>query len=215
MPRFQKQFIENLEFTGGLAVKYEPSRIIANPAHQELATGQIIGKRFHSAPVLRLSDAKPLHLGHVAEADGRWRLYAFAGQDDVGAKGNAIERLCSWLENDSASPVQRFTRKDEDIDALFDLRAVFQQDFKSLNYEDMPSLLRPAKGRYGLRDFEKVFCVDHKLGDDIYDMRGIDRASGCLIIVRPDQYVAHILPLDAFDDLAAFFDEILTPQDHP
>lgn len=212
MPRFQKQFIENLEFTGGLAVQYDPSRIIAAPGHQQLATGQIIGKRFHSAPVLRVTDAKPLHLGHVAEADGRWRLYAFAGQDDAGTAGGAIHRLCSWLENDPASPVQRFTRRDEDVDALFDLRAVFQQDFKSLNYEEMPTLLRPAKGRYGLRDFEKVFCVDHKLGDDIYDMRGIDRTGGCLIVVRPDQYVAHILPLDAFTDLAAFFDEIFEPQ---
>lgn len=63
-----------------------------------------------------------------------------------------------------------------------------------------------------MRDFEKVFCVDHKLGHDIYDMRGIDRTRGCMIIVRPDQYVAHILPSDAHDALAAFFNAILTPQ---
>ena len=211
MPRFQKQFIENLEFTGGLAVRYDPSHIIAEPKHQGLAKGQVIGKRFHSAPVLRLSDAKPLHLGHVAEADGRWRIYAFAAQDDVGTEGGAIHRLCSWLENDTASPVRRFTRKDEDIDGLIDLRVVFQQNFKSLNYEEMPSLLRPAKGRYGLRDSEKVFCVDHKLGDDIYEMRGVDRTTGCMIVVRPDQYVAHVLPLDAFDALSEFFDGVLTP----
>ncbi|MGH1370146.1 MAG: FAD-binding monooxygenase [Maritimibacter sp.] len=213
MPRFQKQFIENLEFTGGLAVRYDPSRIIADSKHQQLAKGLTIGKRFHSAPVLRLSDAKPLHLGHVAEADGRWRLYAFAGQDDTGTPGGAIHRLCTWLESDPASPVQRFTRKSEDVDGLIDLRAVFQQDFKSLNYEAMPSLLRPAKGSYGLRDFEKVFCVDHKLGDDIYDMRGIDQTKGCMIVVRPDQYVAHILPLDAFDDLTPFFDGVFKPRD--
>ena len=212
MPRFQKQFIENLEFTGGLAVRYDPSAIIAKPTHQHLATGQVIGKRFHSAPVLRLSDAKPLHLGHVAEADGRWRIYAFAGQNDDGTAGGAIHRLCSWLESGPASPLQRFTRKDEDIDALMDLRAVFQQEFRSLNFGEMPSLLRPAKGRFGLRDFEKVFGVDHKKGDDIYDMRGIDRESGCMIVVRPDQYVAHILPLGAFSDLTAFFDEIFEPR---
>jgi len=117
---------------------------------------------------------------------------------------------CSAIDT---SPVLTFTRQGEDIDGLIDLRAVFQQDFRSLNYEDMPTFLRPAKGRYGLRDFEKVFCVDHKLGDDIYDMRGIDRTTGCMIVVRPDQYVSHILPLDAFDDLTAFFDGIFEPQD--
>lgn len=208
MPRFQKQFIENLEFTGGLAVHYEPSAIVAQPIHQQLATGQIIGKRFHSAPVVRLADAKSMQLGAVADADGRWRIYAFAGLDDSGHNGGTIHKLCNFLDADTASPVRRFTRKDEDPDALIDIRAIFQQDFKSLNYEDMPALLRPAKGRYGLRDFEKVFCVDHKSGHDIYDMRGIDRNGGCMVVVRPDQYVAHILPLDTFSDLSEFFNGI-------
>ncbi|WP_439118468.1 FAD-dependent monooxygenase [Marivita sp.] len=213
MPRFQKQFIENLEFTGGLAVHYDPSNLIASPEHQHLATGQIIGKRFHSAPVLRLADAKLLQLGHIAEADGRWRLYAFAGMDDTGQDTGAIATLCTWLETDPHSPLRRFNRKGEDIDALIDLRAIFQQEFTKLNYEDMPSLLRPAKGRYGLRDFEKVFCVDHKLGQDIFEMRGIHRNNGCMILVRPDQYVAHILPLDAFNALARFCTDIFLLND--
>jgi phenol 2-monooxygenase len=37
-------------------------------------------------------------------------------------------------------------------------------------------------------------------------MRGIDRKRGCMVVVRPDQYVAHVLPLDGFELLAAFFD---------
>jgi phenol 2-monooxygenase len=37
-------------------------------------------------------------------------------------------------------------------------------------------------------------------------MRGIDRARGCMVVVRPDQYVAHVLPLDAYVELAAYFD---------
>lgn len=213
MPRFQKQFIENLEFTGGLAVHYDPSNLIAAPEHQHLATGQIIGKRFHSAPVLRLADAKPLQLGHIAGADGRWRLYAFAGMDDTGQVTGAIATLCTWLETDPHSPLRRFNRKGEDIDALIDLRAIFQREFTTLNYEEMPSLLRPAKGRYGLRDFEKVFCVDHKLGQDIFEMRGIQRNNGCMILVRPDQYVAHTLPLDAFNALARFCNDIFLPND--
>ena len=69
----------------------------------------------------------------------------------------------------------------------------------------MPALLLPAKGRSGLRDYEKMFCPDLKNGDDIIDMRGIDRERAALVIVRPDQYVAHVLPLDAHGELAAFF----------
>jgi phenol 2-monooxygenase (NADPH) len=29
-------------------------------------------------------------------------------------------------------------------------------------------------------------------------------------VVRPDQYVAHVLPLDGFEPLAAFFDGFMT-----
>jgi phenol 2-monooxygenase len=36
-------------------------------------------------------------------------------------------------------------------------------------------------------------------------MRGIDRSRGCIVIVRPDQYVGHVLPLDAYAELAAYF----------
>lgn len=204
MPRVQKQFIENLEFTGGLAVHYMPSALIGVDTHQALAQGQVIGRRFHSAPVVRVADAMQMQLGHVAEADGRWRIYAFAGEDP-----SAIYRLADWLGSDAASPLVRYTRCDEDIDGLIDLRAVFQQTFDQLAYEEMPALLKPAKGRYGLQDHEKVFCVDHKGAGDIFDMRGIDRARGCMVVVRPDQYVAHVLPLDGVAELAAFFDGFL------
>ncbi|NVO24324.1 FAD-binding monooxygenase [Donghicola mangrovi] len=208
IPRFQKQFIENLEFTGGLAVKYDPSDLVSTAAHQDLATGMPIGKRFHSAPVVRLADAMQMQLGHVAEADARWRLYAFGGRNDT-SEGGAIHDLADWLAHDPASPIVRTRRAGEDIDALIDVRAIFQQTFDQLAFENMPALLKPEKGRYGLCDHEKVFCTDHKGLGDIYDMRGIDRENGCLIVVRPDQYVAHILPLDGYAELAAFFAPIL------
>jgi phenol 2-monooxygenase (NADPH) len=211
MPRFQKQFIENLEFTGGLAVKYDESALIGAPEYQALAKGLTIGKRFHSAPVVRVADAMQMQLGHVAEADGRWRIYAFAGKKDSSNPDSAIHELADWLENDSASPVIKYTRNDEDIDALIDFRVVFQQTFDTLAYEDMPPLLRPRKGRLGLQDHEKAFCVDHKVEGDIFEMRGIDRDRGCMVVVRPDQYVAHVLPLDAYSELSEFFAGFLLP----
>ena len=204
MPRFQKQFIENLEFTGGLAVAYDPSDLVSDTAHQDLATGLGVGRRFHSAPVVRLSDAMQLHLGHVAEADGRWRVYAFAGRDDT-----TLRALAHWLETDPQSPVVKYTRTGENIDAIIDVRAIFQGTFDQLDYATMPRFFKPTKGKFALQDYEKIFCVDHKGHGDIYDMRGIDRDRGCMVIVRPDQYTAHILPLTATDDLATFFDRIL------
>jgi phenol 2-monooxygenase len=54
-----------------------------------------------------------------------------------------------------------------------------------------------------------MYCPDLKSGADIFEMRGIDRQNGCIVIVRPDQYVAHVLPLDAYDELGAFFGGVL------
>jgi phenol 2-monooxygenase (NADPH) len=208
-PRIIRQFKANLEFTGGTAVKYDSSYLFAASAHQALAKGEEIGRRFHSAPVVRLSDAKQMQLGHVAQADARWRIYAFAGAGDVGQAGAPMAQLAEWLEKNPQSPVVKHTRKGEDIDAIIDVRAVFQPTFDQLNYGDMPSLFKPHTGKLGLQDHEKVFCTDHKGVGDIYDMRGIDRQQGCMIVVRPDQYVAHVLPLNATGELAAFFAGVL------
>ncbi|MFM2057936.1 MAG: Pentachlorophenol 4-monooxygenase, partial [Pseudomonadota bacterium] len=208
-PRIIRQFKANLEFTGGTAVKYDASTLFAASPYQELATGEEIGRRFHSAPVVRLSDAKQMQLGHVAEADARWRLYAFASRADGSSPGSAIHQLADWLETNPNSPVLKHRREGDDVDAVIDVRAVFQQTFDQLAYEQMPSLLKPKTGKLGLQDHEKVFCVDHKGAGNIFDLRGIDRERGCMIVVRPDQYIAHVLPLDAVEELAAFFADIL------
>ena len=177
--------------------------------HQHLATGFDIGKRFHSAPVIRLADARPMHLGHCIEADARFRLFLFAPAADAGAAGGPVATLCDWLEHDPASPLRRHTPRGADIDSVIDTRAVFQQGFRDLAYERMPTLLRPHVGAHGLCDYEKVFCADTKAGEDIFTERGIDRAAGCMVVVRPDQYVGHILPLSAREELAAYFAGIL------
>ena len=208
---FQKYFEQHGRFTAGMGTHYQPSIICGQATHQQLATGFVIGTRFHSAPVVRITDAKPLHLGHVGKADGRWRLYAFAGASDHADATRGVRALCKFLEESPDSPVRRFTRPGQDPDAVFDLRAIFQQGWRELAFESMPTLLRPLKGRLGLCDYEKVFCPDVKNGPDIFDLRGIDRAQGALVVVRPDQYIAHVLPLDAYEALGSFFAGFMLP----
>jgi len=197
---FQKYFEQHARFTAGMGTHYRPSVICGKATYQDLASGFVIGTRFHSAPVVRVSDARPVHLGHAGKADGRWRLYAFSGADRKGLFG-----LCSYLAEADDSPVRKYTRDGQDIDAVFDLRAIFQQSHRDIAIETMPALLLPKKGRLGLRDYEKIFSPDLKDGPDIFDLRGIDRACGALVVVRPDQYIAHVLPLDAHRALAEFF----------
>lgn len=211
----QRYLAQHLRFTAGIETRYGASIICAVPTWQQLATGLPVGKRFHSAPVIRLADARLLQIGHIARADGRWRLYVFAAAEDLGAPSSRLHALCAFLTASPRSPIRRFTSPDADIDAFIDLRAIFQQDHRELDLAAMPSLLLPGKGRYGLHDYEKMFCSDRRPGQDIFDLRGIDRDRGCIVIARPDQYVAHILPLDAYDALAGFFDGFMLPVSPP
>ena len=209
-PQFQQHFIEHGRFTAGVTVRYAPSALIGDPGWQDLASGFEIGTRLHSAPVIRLADAKPLHLGHVIEADARWRIFAFAGAGDPASEATDFGKFCAFLAASPDSPIRKFTPAGADPDAVIDLRAVFWQYHRDLDLMALPEILLPLKGRLGLRDYEKIFCADQRRGD-IYEMRGIDRDRGCVVIVRPDQHIAHILPLTAHTELSGFFDRILLP----
>ena len=209
----QSYFVRHGRYTAGTAARYSPSILTGEATHQHLAEGLTIGMRFHSAPVIRLADAKPVHLGHTVKADGRWRIFAFTGAEDPAMANSGIRSLCDFLAEAQDSPLRKYTAEGEDIDAVIDVRAIFQQDHHALTVEAMPSLLLPRKGRYGLCDYEKIFCADLKSGNDIFTTRGIDRERGCMVIVRPDQYVAHVLPLDGYGALAEFFDGFMTLPD--
>jgi hypothetical protein len=117
-----------------------------------------------------------------------------------------------FLTDSPRSPVTRYTQLNTDVDSIVDVRAVFQEGHRELNIEDMPPLLLPRKGRYGLKDYEKVFCAELNSATNIFDLRGVDRKGGCVIVVRPDQYVAHILPLDAHAEITSFFEGFMLPQ---
>jgi len=85
-------YLRTAEFPAGFMTHYKPSMVTGDAVHQHLAAGFPIGKRFKSAPVVRVADANPVHLGHHARADGRWRIYAFAD----GAHPTSSPGLGEW-----------------------------------------------------------------------------------------------------------------------
>ena len=211
--RFQRYFMKHGRYTAGVEARYAPSLITLDDTHQHLARGLTVGRRFHSAPVIRVSDARRMELGHCLTADGRWRLILFAPGGERGF--SEAGALCAFLESEPESPL-RFNPEGADPDGLMDLRAVFQVPHRDIDLAAMPSLLLPRKGRHGLIDYEKIYCPDLRLGPDIFDHRGIDRQRGALVVVRPDQFVADVLPAGATDRLCRFFGRILrSTERHP
>ena len=192
-------------FVAGTAIEYYPSYICTGQENQTLATGFNIGQRFHSAEAIRVSDGRCQHLGHLNKADGRWRLFIFGSDQNPTDTASDSAQLIHFLAKSESSPVIKYTPEGTDIDSVIDVYGVFQQ--RDLAIEEIPGFLWPAKGKYGLNDYEKVFHADQD--NDIYALRGIDRSRGCMVIVRPDQHIANILPLNAQTELSAFFDEFM------
>ena len=207
---FQKYFEKHGRFTAGTAIQYYPSIISSTSRYQHLALGLKVGMRFHSAPVIRVADVKPMELGHTIKADGRWRFFIFANSDEPENPISATNALIDFLRDDKKSPIVKFTKPDEDIDSIFDVRVIFQQSHREINLEKINPFLLPLKGRLGLRDYEKIFCIGRKNGEDIFKMREINKETGCLVVVRPDQHIANILPLKAFSEISEFFDQFMT-----
>lgn len=190
-------YLATAEFPSGFMTTYGASALVQDPTHQALAPGFPLGKRFKSVEVVRTCDGNVVHLGHHAKADGRWRVYVFADEE-----GSAVE---AWTQ--AATPVlASYTPASADSDSVFDTKVVYQQGYEAMEVTAAPALFLPQTGPLGLTDWEKVYAAGTSAwsDSDIFAEREISR-DGAVVVVRPDQYVAAILPLDAADEL----DELL------
>lgn len=147
------------------------------------------------------------------KADGRWRMMLFNDASESTDRESRLWRMCDLLSKEAVSPVRTCAAGAADVVSVIDLRAVFQHCLYTISVEGTHPFLTPKKGRYGLADTETMYCSDSCF--DLYDHRNLDRANGCLMIVGPDQFVADVLPLDAFDAAVAFFSGVLLNPDAP
>jgi len=195
-------YVRTFEFPAGFMTQYEPSMIVGSQQHQALATGFPVGKRFKSAPVERVCDGNPVHLGHHHRADGRWRIYAFADSAPSRADDSALASWARWLAEASDSPLAAHAPDGGSFDDVFDVKVVYQQPHLEVELGSVPRVFLPATGPFGLTDYEKVYAADP--AHDIFEERGLSR-DGVVVVVRPDHYVAQVLPLTATAELAEFF----------
>lgn len=213
----ERFYVDTWEFPSGMRTKYKPSMLTTSDKYQDLAKGYPIGKRFKSAVSVRKCDARPLQIGHLHEADGRYRIYVFADSAAPSDHTSPTAKLAEWLENDPASPLRKYVADGQDFAERFDVKVIYQQNVNEFEMGDVPSVFMPVTGQCRTRNWELVFgknLVREENRDyeaDIFEWREISR-DGCVVIVRPEHYVAGVLPLDATDELAAYFDGLLIEQ---
>ena len=93
---------------------------------------------------------------------------------------------------------------------MFDIKVIYQQRFEKVDIAQVPPVFLPETGPLGLRDWEKVYSGAPSAWTtaDIFEERELSR-DGVVVVVRPDQYVAAVLPLSATGPLGDFFDGAL------
>lgn len=203
-----KFYESTIEFPMGFMTQYPENQITAGMEHQHLAKGFPVGKRFKSTEVIRRADNRWRELGHLHEADGRWRIYTFADPAAPALTGTPVAEFAQWWKNDAESPVVKYTPAGGDEDATFDTKVIYQQDYTEVEPGDVPDAFKPTKVPLGIIDINQIFSSGH--GRDIFRDREIDKA-GAIVVVRPDQYVAGVFPLSARKELQDFFAQHMLP----
>ena len=128
------------------------------------------------------------------------------------ASRSELGAWAEWLSTPD-SPLARFTPVGADVDAVFDVKAIYQQRFEDVDISRVPEVFLPQTGPLGLTDWEKIYAAGPSAWNsvDIFAERGLSR-DGVVVVVRPDQYVAAVLPLTATEQFAAFFAQHMLTQ---
>ena len=178
---------------------------------QALAAGLPVGMRFNSFKVLNQADARPWNFQERLKSDGRFRIVLFAGNILDAAQKSRVDRFCQALDN-RKNFLRAVTPSDAAVDSVIEVLTIHSSkrtDTKLLR--DFPDILHPFDEHNGW-DYNKVFVDDvsyHEGFGAAYENYGVDKEKGCVVTVRPDQYVGWIGELEDFDELQKYFQGIL------
>ncbi|KAM0410843.1 hypothetical protein ACHAPD_010656 [Fusarium lateritium] len=241
MEEFKDAFEKGNMFASGLSVNYGPSNIVAKAGDplaqadgakvvsppgvsltqetftkkQALASGIPVGMRFNSFKVLNQACARPYHFQERLKADGRFRIVLFAGDILDPAQKARVEEFCNRLDQPN-SFLYRATPDGQKVDSVIEVLTVHSSKRWDTDIiRDFPSILRPWDEQTGY-DYEKVHVDDvsyHEGFGNAYENYGVDKTRGCVVAVRPDQYVGWLGGLEDFDDLSDYFQGCLLMKD--
>ncbi|KAL7804763.1 family 16 glycoside hydrolase [Trichoderma aethiopicum] len=235
MAEFKAAFLKGHMFASGIAVNYGASLLVAKKGSSEergngknamvanapdkiisdesLCTGITVGMRIPSHKVLNQADARPWHLQELLPSNGRWRIIVFAGDINDNEQRGKLEKLAQDFGAQNAS-LRLYIPESAKYDEVFEPLLVHNAPRTSVTIFDFPELFRPFDEIEGW-DYNKIFVDDvsyHEGFGNIYGALGIPQ-SGCIVIVRPDQYVSYVGPMDDSAAVNRFFGGFMRTQE--
>jgi len=171
-------------FSSGVGVQYTPS-VVVETTHQVTAPNLIIGQRLVPHTLVRAADAREVNIQDLAPSDARFKLFVFPGEHAQKVAAYLSQPECVFNQHRDA----------------FDVITVLQGSKNTVNYVEVPAVLRPHWNKVLLDDTD----VTGSRGGQIHERYGISRNAGALVVVRPDGYVGTIAPLDGLATLDTYF----------
>lgn len=197
---------------------YEDSLIVAKPkreaskgtertvvSDQSLAPGIPVGHRMPSVKVLSQSDARPWHFQERLPSIGRWRVVVLPGDITQPAQAAKLANVGKVFDHHS-SFLRKFTPPGKPQDEVFEILAVHHAPRQAVTIFDFPEVFRPFSETDGW-DYDKIFADDqsyHEGHGKFYETFGVS-PQGCIVILRPDQYVSYVGSIDTPEVVTEFF----------
>ncbi|ODQ78134.1 hypothetical protein BABINDRAFT_66265 [Babjeviella inositovora NRRL Y-12698] len=223
MAEFQAAFKKGAEFASGTIVDYAPSILeVKEPTpnvevqyYTKYATKVGVGRRLDSSLIQSQAEGRPWHLADRIPSDGRWRVLNFCGDIKNPELAAANKELsCFLLSGDGFA---QYTPVNARTDSVVEVLTIHATPRYECEGTDFPQGLWP-KDSHGRNDYWKIYAgigtSFHKGPCDIYEFFGINTNKGCYIILRPDGYVSHIVPVGAegIKEIQQFFARFMLPQ---
>ena len=179
-------------------------------SNQTLAPGIKVGQRLPSASFVRQSDARPSHLLEPLLSNGRWRVLVFTGNIKDAAQSASVSKLVDSLSSPT-SFLTKYTPPSSSVDSVFEVLAIHSTPIGDVSIFDFPEVFRRMDEKMG-RDYWKIFADGKsEASPGVYDVLGIS-SRGCVVLVRPDQYVSYLGSLDDVHALDEFFAQFMLDQ---
>lgn len=122
-----------------------------------------------------------------------------------------MARFCSALDAPS-SFLRRATPPGAAADSVVEVLTVHASPRAETELlRDFPDVLHPLDPHRGW-DYDKVYVDDvsyHEGFGDAYANYGVDKERGCVVAVRPDQYVGWVGDIEDFEALQKYFEGCL------
>ncbi|KAH8929054.1 thioredoxin-like protein [Atractiella rhizophila] len=212
MEAFGKVWKEFKLFTSGKTVLYESILCPPPTAEAEVLAKNIkVGSHLESYWVVNFASACAIQLCDRFVSDGRWRILLFAGDVTDSNQFGKLLTFSSYLDSNSGF-VRQLTPNQHKINSLFDVITVISSKRTSSELNDFPEILRPRVGPHGGYAYDTIFADDvayHQPAGQAYNGYGIDRKTGCIVVLRPDQYVAGLFHIDHPERIGSYFESFM------